>query len=570
MKINMEKQKENTEINMEKQKEEIVKIIFPENLPSPDELELKYPPRELPKEAMVTRIAPSPTGFMHIGSLYAALISERFAHQTNGVFYLRIEDTDKKREVEGAVNLISRSLDHFGIQVDEGLGLSGVEKGLYSPYIQSKRADIYKTYIKKLLEEDRAYLCFCTEDELEQMRKEQLDQGVRPGYYKQWALWRDKSLEDALTKLKEGNSFVVRFKSPGDFNNRININDSIIGTREFSENDQDIVIMKSNGLPTYHLAHVVDDHLMRTTDVMRGDEWLSSLPLHLQLFESFGWEPPRYAHISPIQKIDGSSRRKLSKRKDPEANITYFEERGYPKEAIIEYLINLANSNFEDWRKANIGKNYREFQVSFKKLKNNSGALFDFIKLDDISKEIVAQLTSAEIYKKVLEWAKRYNKDFANLLKKYPDYSEMIFSIERGAGIKARKDICRWSDAPKEIGYFFDENFHISKEETISILSDFDETDIYKIVCDFIDSYNYNDPKDIWFNKVKEMARTHNYADSGKEFKKNPNKYKGTISDVAKIFRVLLTGRKETPDLWSIMQVMGKERVLKRLRVIGD
>lgn len=549
-------------------KKKIIKELFSEPLPIPDELEKRYPPRELKEEAMVTRIAPSPTGFMHIGSLYTALISERFAHQTKGVFYLRIEDTDKKREVEGATNLIPQSLDHFGIRVDEGRDVSGIEHGNYSPYMQSERKDIYKSYIKKLLEEDKAYLCFCTGEELDQIRKEQSVQGIRPGYYRQWALWRDKSPEEVIVKLKEGSLFVVRFKSHGDYNNRITINDSILGKRELPENDQDIVIMKSNGLPTYHLAHVIDDHLMRTTHVIRGDEWLSSLPLHLQLFESLGWKPPQYAHIAPIQKIEGSSKRKLSKRKDPEANVAYFEDQGYPKEAIIEYLINLANSNFEDWRKANVGKDYREFQISFEKLKNSIGALFDFNKLNDISKEIVAQLTPHEVYRDVLVWARKHDESLASLLETYPDYSEMIFSIERGSGSKVRKDISKWSDVVKEIEYFFDENFHITKQEVLNTLSDFSEAGISEIIHDLINSYELNDSKDVWFGKIKQIAKKHNYAENTKDFKKNPNQYKGTVADVAKVFRVLLTGRKETPDLWSIMQVMGQERVFKRLKVV--
>ncbi len=549
-------------------KKEIIKELFPESLPTPDELEKRYPSRELKEGAMVTRIAPSPTGFMHIGSLYTALISERFAHQTKGVFYLRIEDTDKKREVEGASNLISQSLDHFGVRVDEGQDASGIEHGNYSPYLQSERKDIYKSYIKKLLEEDKAYLCFCTREDLDQIRKEQSAQGIRPGYYRQWALWRDKSPEEVVAKLKEGSSFVVRFKSHGDYNNRITINDLVLGKRELPENDQDIVIMKSDGLPTYHLAHVVDDHLMRTTHVIRGDEWLSSLPLHLQLFETLNWQPPQYAHIASIQKIEGSSKRKLSKRKDPEANVAYFEEQGYPKEAIIEYLINLANSNFEDWRKANIGKDYREFQISFEKLKNSIGALFYFNKLNDISKEIVAQLTPREVYRDVLVWARKHDKNLASILETHPDYSQMIFSIERGSGSKVRKDISKWSDVAKEIKYFFDENFHITKQEVLGILSDFSEFGISEIIHDFINSYEHNDSKDVWFDKIKQIAKKHNYAESAKEFKKNHDKYRGTVADVAKVFRVLLTGRKETPDLWSIMQTMGQERVFKRLQEI--
>jgi len=570
--MSIEKPTQNNENNMEigrEMKKEIIETIFPEILPSPEDLELKYPPRELSEGAMVTRIAPSPTGFMHIGSLYTALISERFAHQTDGVFYLRVEDTDKKREVEGATNLISQSLDHFGVHIDEGQDVSGIEHGKYSPYMQSKREDIYQSYIKKLLEENKAYLCFCTAEELDQMRKEQSEQGIRPGYYRQWAIWRDKSPEEVLMAQKAGKPFVVRFRSKGDYSNRITINDSILGKRELPENDQDIVIMKSDRLPTYHMAHVVDDHLMRTTHVIRGDEWLSSLPLHLQLFETLGWQPPQYAHIAPIQKIEGSSKRKLSKRKDPEANVAYFEEQGYPKEAIIEYLINLANSNFEDWRKANIGKDYREFLMTFEKLKNSSGALFDFSKLSDISKEIVAQLTPHDVYKEVLAWAGKHDANLAKLLDIYPDYAERIFSIERGSGAKARKDIKKWSDVAEEIGYFFDENHLITKQESLNLLSDFTDVDVVKIVHAFINSYNHNDSKDEWFNKVKQIAKDHNYAESAKEFKKNSGQYKGTVADVAKVFRVLLTGRKETPDLYSIMQTMGQERVFKRLQVIS-
>jgi len=552
----------------EEVKKEIILTVFPEQLKSPEELEDLYPPRELPEGAMVTRIAPSPTGFMHIGHLYIGLISERLAHQSNGVFYLRFEDTDKKREVEGSKSLAVRLLNHFNIISDEGVDEYGNEKGKYAPYTQSERMDIYHSYIKKLLEEDKAYLCFCTVEELEQIRQEQNEQKVRPGYYGEWAKWRGKTHEEVQEALKGGGKFVIRFKSEGDSNSRIAIDDEILGKRELQENDQDIVIMKADGLPTYHLAHVVDDHLMRTTNVVRGDEWLSSLPLHLQLFETFGWQPPKYAHIAPIQKLEGSSKRKLSKRKDPEANVAYFEEQGYPKEAVIEYLINLANSNFEDWRKANIGKDYREFPVTFEKLKNSSGALFDFNKLSDISKEIVAQLRSHDIYKEVLTWARKHNTDLASLLEMYPEYAEMIFSIERGFGAKARKDIKKWSDVAKEVDYFFDENLHITKQEVLDALSDFDEVGISEIVHSFINSYNHEDSKDEWFNKVKQIAKEHNYAESAREFKKNPEQYKGTVADVAKVFRVLLTGRKETPDLYSIMQTMGKERILKRLSIL--
>ena len=571
--MSIEKSSNNKEIesDMEQElKKEILKTVFPETLPSPEELELKYPPSELPEGAMVTRIAPSPTGFMHIGSLYIALISERFAHQTNGVFYLRIEDTDKKREVEGATDLITQSLNHFGVRIDEGRDISGKEHGAYAPYTQSARSDIYQSYVKALLEKGVAYVCFCTAEELEEMRLGQQAQGVHSGYYRPWAKWRDKTSKEVIAELKAKKPFVIRFKSQGDYNHRITINDAILGKRELPENNQDIVIMKSDGLPTYHMAHIVDDHLMRTTHVIRGDEWLSSLPLHLQLFDAFGWQAPQYAHIAPIQKLEGSSKRKLSKRKDPEANVVYFDEQGYPKEAVIEYLINLANSNFEDWRKNNHGKDYREFVMTFERLKNSSGALFDFNKLNDISKEVVARFTSHDVYKQVLVWANTHDTNLAKLFKLHPDYAENILSIERGGGVKARKDIKKWSDVARETEYLFDENFRITKQESLNMLSDFQQSDVYTIIHAFVNTYNHNDSKDKWFNKIKKIARDNNYAESTKEFKKNPNAYRGNVADVAKIFRVFLTGRTETPDLYSIMQTMGQKRMLRRLLAIDS
>lgn len=550
-------------------KKEILEKLFPEPLLAPAEIEKKYPNRKLKEGTMVTRIAPSPTGFMHVGSLYASLISERLAHQTGGVFYLRIEDTDKKREVGGASELIVRSLDRYEIKIDEGKTISGMEMGEYGPYKQSERINIYKAYVKSLVEKGLAYPCFCTNEDLEEMRKDQEAQGIRSGYYKQWAKWRYASDQDVLENLNKGKEFVIRFKSSGDFNNKIIVKDVLLGTRELPENDQDIVIMKSDGLPTYHMAHVIDDHLMRTTHVFRGNEWFSSLPLHLQLFETMGWQPPQYGHIFPIQKIEGSSKRKLSKRKDPEANIDYYNEQGYPEESVIEYLLNLANSDFEDWRKANPDKNNKEFSLTLERLASSNGPLFDFNKLNDISKEIIAKYSAKEVYGKILVWAEKYDHDFYELIKNNEDYAKEILNIERDGVSQARKDIRKWSDAKGEMEYFLDQIFSISKEDALQLLNGIDSDSIKAIINSFIESYDEKDSKDEWFGKIKEIAKANGCAESAKEFKKNPGAYKGNVADVAKIFRVLLTGRAQTPDLYSIMQVMGKARVFDRLSLFS-
>jgi len=548
-------------------KRKIIKILFPQPLPTPEDLEKKYPARKLIDGTMITRIAPSPTGFMHIGSLYTALISERLAHQTGGVFYLRIEDTDKKREISGVSNLIAQALEHYGIKIDEGETASGFEIGQYGPYKQSQRVKIYQTYIKFLLEKNLAYPCFSTNQELEEMRDMQESKSVRPGYYKQWAKWRDRSDEEVLNALKEGKKFVIRFKSGGDFDNKILIQDILLGKRELPENDQDIVIMKSNGLPTYHLAHVVDDHLMGTTHVIRGNEWFPSLPLHLQLFASMRWQPPQYGHIFPIQKMEGQSKRKLSKRKDHEANISYYEKQGYPTDAVMEYLLNLANSNFEEWRKHNPDENNRKFKLTFEKLSSSNGPLFDFNKLNDISKEIIARYSSEEVYCKCLDWAKKYDHQFAETMEKNLDYMKKILNIERRGGTNVRKDIGKWSNIKKEVEYFFDTDFNMTIDDIAQKLPGINPEDINNIVDSFIKSYNESDSKDEWFEKIKKISRAYGYADSIKIFKENPNKYKGNVADIAKIFRVLLTGRTQTPDLYSIMLVLGKDRVLKKLSV---
>ena len=551
------------------EKIEIIEKIFPEKLSIPIEIEKEYPPRKLSDGAMVTRIAPSPTGFIHIGVIYAALISERLAHQSNGIFYLRIEDTDKKREIENASNLIVSSLVNYNIMSDEGYISDEIELGKYGPYKQSERANIYKSYIKILIESDLAYPCFCTHEELDEIRKLQESQDVKPGYYGKWAKWRHKSDQEILDSLNAHKPFVVRFKSNGNINKKIKFKDKIKGSIDLPENDQDIVIMKSNGLPTYHLAHVVDDHLMGTTHVLRGDEWLSSISLHIQLFSALGWKSPHYGHISPIQKIDGQSKRKLSKRKDPEAGVSYYNEQGYPKDAIIEYLLNIANSNFEDWRRSNPKKDNKEFILQLSKLSNSGGALFDIIKLNNISKNIIAYYSTSAIYKKSLKWANQYDIELYKLMNEYPDYIKKILGIERSGASKVRKDIGKWSDIKTEIKYFFDHKFLLTIDDAMNILTDVKLNALKLIIDSFIELYNEQDDCDKWFGKMKQVAREHGYAENVKEYKNNPKKYKGNIADVAKIFRVLLTGKTNTPDLYTIMKVMGKERVLKRLSLVN-
>jgi len=543
----------------------ITKLLFPRSLPKVAELENKYPLRKLQEGAMVTRIAPSPTGFMHIGGLYTALISERFAHQTKGIFYLRIEDTDRKREVDGASILISKSLYQYGIKIDEGIGINGKDFGSYGPYKQSRREEIYKAVIKSLLERGSAYPCFCTPQELEDIRHRQEAQGSRLGYYGPWAKWRDKSVQEISQAILEKKPYTIRFKSNGDFKNKVVIRDELLGTKEFRENDQDIVILKSDGLPTYHMAHVIDDHFMRTTHVIRGDEWLSSLPLHLQLFESMEWEPPHYAHISPIQKVEGLSKRKLSKRKDPESNVEYYDQQGYPNSAILEYLLNLANSNFEDWRKANSEASIYKFILTFDRLKNSNGAIFDFDKLNDISKEIISGYSPESAYNNMLKWAKQHDVSFARLLEQNPDYSKNIIGIERSGDARRRKDLATWAEAREGMAFFFDENFSLMKKDLDDKLSDFTKENVNNVIQLFMADYVERDTKQEWFDKLKNIAGKNNYAESTKEYKNNPGIYRGNIADVARIFRVALTGMTQTPDLYSIMQVMGTDRVLSRL-----
>lgn len=544
-------------------------------LPTVEELEAKYPPRNLPEGAKVTRVSPSPTGNMHIGTVYTALINERIAHQSGGLFFLRIEDTDTAREVCGAAAVIIEGLRYYGIKVDEGPLSGEKEVGNYSPYVQSKRENIYKAYIKQLLREGKAYPCFCTKEELDELRKGQEYENIRPGYYGKYAVCRNLTETEVVAKLDAGAPFVIRFRSFGDGEKKAKFADLIKGDRLLPENDIDIILLKSDNLPSYHFAHAVDDHLMRTTHVIRGDEWFSSLPLHIQLFAALGWRAPKYGHIAPLEKMDGESRRKLSKRKDPEASVTSYMEQGYPQESVLEYLMNLANSNFEDWRRTNPTMSMWDFQFSFKKL-GESGALFGFDKLDNISKNVIARFSVAEIFNRALEWSGKYEPKLKSLMERDPEYVKAILSIER-TGPKIRKDIIKWSDIYNEIFYFFDDLFILStapgaKGESqgtcLSNLQDIPLADVASITKAFVAVYNPDDTKDVWFSKIREIAAAYGYASNVKDYQANPSAYKGDVSAVAKIFRVLLTGRAQTPDLHSVMRVMGRDRVLRRLNAV--
>ncbi|MCX6781382.1 MAG: glutamate--tRNA ligase [Candidatus Magasanikbacteria bacterium] len=515
-------------------------------------------PRALPEGACVTRFAPSPTGFLHIGGVYAALISERIAHQTKGVFILRIEDTDKQREVEGAIKIIAQGLGRFGISPDEGVLPDLSEAGAYGPYLQSERLDLYRVFLKELVARGGAYPCFCSTEELDIARETQELQKVKTGYYGRWAKHRNISAAEVAERLARGETYVVRVKSRGADGEKLQFTDLVKGSLSLSVNDQDSILLKSDGYPTYHWAHCVDDALMQTTHVIRGDEWLSSAPLHVELFELMGWTIPQYAHIAPIVKIDETgTKRKLSKRKDPEANVEFYFKEGYPISAVTEYLLNLANSNFEDWRRENQNAPSEKFVVRLDK-GSVSGALFDFVKLADVSKEIVARMTANEVYSAVLAWARENDSEFVLWLEKNSDYAQKIFNIER-EGEKRRKDIAKWSDARNSIEYFITAPTEFVLSEKVSAA---DARAILEKVSEVI---NVEDTADVWLTKFRALAVELGFAPDTKTFKTNPTAFKGTLGDVAGVLRVALTGRTNTPDLHQMMQVFGMDEVHARI-----
>lgn len=537
----------------------MAELLLPHIKNTPDYYENLYPARNLPEGARVVRIAPSPTGYLHLGTLFAALVNRITATSTGGVFFTRIEDTDKKREISGGIEDIIDGLNRFGITIDEGFVSGNEQKGDYGPYKQSERAEIYQTYVKELIREGLAYPCFCTAEELEAVRTEQEAAKLRTGYYGKFAKHRDITYEEAKALIDEGKPFVVRLKSPGNEENKVTFEDTIKGKIEMPENDEDFVLLKSDGIPTYHFAHAVDDHLMHTTHVLRGDEWISSVPKHIQLFKILGFKPPKFGHISPIMKLDNGAKRKISKRKDPEAAVHFFAEQGYDSECVINYLMTVAASDFEDWRRANPDASYKDFKFNLKKM-SVSGALFDEVKLTDVSKNMVAKLSSGEVYEKLTAWAKEFDGEFYKILTKNPDYTKSVLAIDRDVP-KPRKDIAKWNEAKDYFSFLFDELYipnaelpeNIEKADAIEFLN------IYK------DVYNPLDDRQEWFNKIKEIAPKINFAAETKVYKADPTSYKGHAGDLSTVLRIAVTGRRNTPDLCSIMQVLGKDECIKRI-----
>lgn len=544
----------------DEERQELADLLFPNIKNTREYYEEMYPERNLPEGAMVTRFGPSPTGFVHMGSLFGAFCDSVYAKQSNGVFYLRIEDTDQKRSVENGVDGIFNDLDAFDIVPNESTKVGGG----YGPYIQSERTEIYQTYVKDLVIKGLAYPCFMTEEEIANIREEQEINKTKIGIYGVYAVDRDLSLDEIKEKLANNEEYVLRLKSPGNPKNEVEIVDCIKGKIKFPENDMDIVLLKKDGTPTYHFAHAIDDHLMHTTHVVRSDEWLSSVPLHLQLFQESGFKPPKYAHIAPIMKNDNGNKRKLSKRKDPEAAVSYYKELGIPNLAVKEYLLNIANSNFENWRKQNKDLKIEDFPFELNKM-SVSGALFDMTKLLDVSKIVISKFTANEVYDMSLIWAKEYDNDFANLLEKDKEYTLKVLGIERG-NEKPRKDIAKWSDLKDNISYMYDDEFE--KIKTNYELQTIKEKEqIKKILDTYTEKYfDINDDKQTWFDKLKDLSEEFGYAREVKEFKENPGKYEAHVGDVSTVLRIAITGRTNTPDLYTIIEVLGKDRVIERLK----
>ena len=546
---------------------ELADLIFP-NAKDISYYEEKYPERDLQEGAIVTRFAPSPTGFVHIGGLYQALIARKLSKQTKGVFFLRVEDTDQKREVENGVSGIVNSLKDFGLEPDEGMITETKEIGNYGPYQQSRRKEIYQSYAKYMITQGKAYPCFCTAEEGEELRKTQEQAKIRPGYYGVWAKCRKLSLEEMAEKIKSGMPYIIRFKSQGREDKKIKHKDIIKGNVEFPENDQDIVIIKADGLPTYHFAHAIDDHLMRTTHIIRSDEWLSSVPLHLQLFQELGFKAPKYAHIAPIMKNDCGNKRKLSKRKDPEAAVSYYKKVGIPKQAVKEYLLNIANSSFENWRRANKEADIDDFELQLNKM-SVSGALFDMVKLLDVSKIVISNFDAITVYNESLKWAQEYDKELEEMLLD-KEYSLKVLGIERNNSNKPRKDLAKWEDVKENIIYMYDNKFFEEKIEyewqKVNNLSQI--KDILNVYLGKY--YDENADKEKWFNDIKDLAEEFGFAREVKEYKKEPDKWKGHVGDISTIIRVALTGRHNTPDLYEIMRVLGSQSIEKRINKIRE
>ena len=544
----------------------LAELLFPHITRTPEEYEALYPPRQLPEGAKVTRLGPSPTGFIHLGNLYGAFVDERLAHQSGGRFYLRIEDTDDKRYVEGAVEIIINSLRFFGINFDEGATMEG-DIGDYGDYTQSHRGDIYQCFAKKLVSEGKAYPCFLTEEEIAEIRCQQEAMKLTPGIYCKFAKCRALTYEQIEENLKAGMSYVIRLKSDGDMSlpeeqrRRIHVQDAIRGTLDMPANDQDTVILKATGIPTYHFAHVVDDHLMRTTHVVRGAEWLPSLPIHVELFEKLGWEPPIYCHTAQLMKLDEEgNKRKLSKRKDPELSLDYYRNQGYHPAAVREYLLTILNSNFEEWRIANPDADINEFEFTTEKM-STSGALFDLNKLNDISKDVLLKISAADLFDFLKDWAAEFKPEIMHMFADRA-YLEKILDIGR-EGAKPRKDHIYAQQMVENISYFFDDMFKIEDDFPAEVE---EAGDTAAILTKYLETYDHSDDQETWFNKIRAITEELGYAVKPKDFKKNPDQYKGHVGHVSTVIRVALMGRQQSPDVWEIQQILGEARTRERLQ----
>ena len=548
----------------------LAELLFPHITKSVEDYESQYPPRNLPEGAKVTRFAPSPTGFVHFGGMYQVMIGERLAHQSGGVFYLRIEDTDAKREVEGAAQGVIKTLAHYGAEFDEGASIgedgSIVSKGIYGPHKQSQRAEIYQTYAKKLVKEGKAYPVFTTAEELEEAlavdkkteNKTKDWSATAEEARKEMLANREITIEQVQAELAAGHPFVLRILSDGDGEKKVKVVDQIKGALELPENDEDFVLLKSDGIPTYHFAHAVDDHLMGTTHVIRGEEWLPSLPKHLQLFRYLGFRAPKYLHTAQVLRLDENGNKKKLSKRDMGAKMEDYDALGYPPISVIEYLMTLLNSNYEEWHAANPTLPYTEFPVTIKKL-STSGCLFDFNKLDDVSKNVISRMTAEAVYDYVLAWAKEYDAPFAETLEAYKDRAVSAFAIGRG-GKKPRKDFATWAEAKKFISFFFPSYYTIEDE-----ITGFAKEDIKAALTKFEATYSEADDSTAWFDKVKAIAEELGYCSNMKEYKANPDAYPGNVGDISTFIRVALTGRTNSPDLYTVMQILGREEALSRI-----
>lgn len=540
-------------------------LLFPHITKSPADYEEIFPERQFPAGAKVTRLGPSPTGFIHLGNLYGAFVDERLAHQSGGTFYLRIEDTDDKRYVDGAVEVIINSLRFFDINFDEGATIDG-HIGNYGPYYQSQRGEIYQCFVKELVQKGQAYPCFLTSEELEEIHAKQETNKENFGIYGKWAVNRNLSFEEIEEKINTGKAYVIRLKSDGNHElpteevKTISVEDGIRGTLTIPENNQDVVILKANGIPTYHFAHVVDDHFMRTTHVVRGAEWLPSLPIHVELFEKLGFEMPVFCHTAQLMKLDEEgNKRKLSKRKDPELSLDYYRNEGYHPAAVREYLMTILNSNFEEWRIANPDAPINDFEFTVEKM-SNSGALFDLNKLNDICKDVLVKIPASDLCKFMKDWSSEFKPEILSLFEGNEEYIEKVLDLGR-EGAKPRKDLIFAKQIFEFISYFFDDYFKIEdiNPENVS------DEDAKAILTAYLDNYDHNDDQSVWFDKIRNIGTELGYAAKPKDYKKNPNQYKGHVGDVSTVIRIAVMGRSQSPDIWEIQQILGEERTRNRI-----